>query len=385
MSVALPAHGAHHLNGQRGDAVGQDGESVLLGLGIEHLEARNRDDAGLDVVLLQELLGGIHGNGNFGTGRDQGDLGTLDLLQDVSTLDGLLDDGALELGQVLARQGNDAGGVLGGQGNVVGSAGLVAVSRAPHHAVGEGTEVSQSLDRLVSRTVLTQTDGVVGSDPDDSDAGQGRQTDGTGSVGDEVEESTTVGDDGSVGGQTVHDGTHTVLTDTISDVSSGVVAEAGGRGLEVDGLLPAGKVGASQIGRATLKLGEDGLDLAEDGLGQLSAGNGSVAGAVDGQALLPALGQLALQAASEVSVLGGVLLGVLSEQLVPLLLLGGTLRGVSAVELGDLLGDDEALLGVEAELGLELLDVVGLEGGAVDTVGALLEGAETNGGSQLDD
>lgn len=55
------------------------------------------------------------------------------------------------------------------------------------------------------------------------------------------------------------------------------------------------------------------------------------------------------------------------------------------VQVGDLLGDDKALLGVEAELGLELLDVVGLEGRAVNTVGALLEGAETNGGSQLDD
>lgn len=252
-------------------------------------------------MLLQEELGGIHGDTNLGTGGDQGDLGTLDLLQDVTTLDGLLDDGALELGQVLSGEGNDAGGVLGGQGNVVGSASLVAVSRAPDHAVGESTEVSQSLDRLVSRTVLAQTNGVVGGDPDGADARQGRQTDGTGSVGDEVEESTTVGDDGSVGGQTVHDGTHTVLTDTISDVSSGVVSEAGSLGLEVNSLLPAGKVGASQISRSTDKLGQDSLDLAENSLGQLSAGDGSVGGGVDGQVLLPALRQLTLQAALKVS------------------------------------------------------------------------------------
>lgn len=301
VSISLPAHGAHDLNGQRGDTVGQDRESVLLGLSVKDLEARHGDNSDLDAVLLQEQLGGIHGDANLGTGGDQGDLGSLDLLQDVTTLDGLLDDGALELGQVLSGEGNDAGGVLGGQGNVVGSAGLVAVSRAPDHAVGQSTEVSQSLDRLVSRAVLAQTDGVVGGHPDSADARQGRQTDGTGSVGDEVEESTTVGDDGSVGGQTVHDGTHGVLTDTVSDVSSGVVTEAGGLGLEVNSLLPAGKVGASQISRAADKLGQDSLDLAEDSLRQLSAGDGSVAGGVDGQLLLPALGQLTLQAALEVS------------------------------------------------------------------------------------
>lgn len=58
---------------------------------------------------------------------------------------------------------------------------------------------------------------------------------------------------------------------------------------------------------------------------------------------------------------------------------------MSGIQVVDLLGDDKALLGVEAELGLELLDVISLEGGAVNTVCALLEGAETNGGSQLDD
>lgn len=76
---------------------------------------------------------------------------------------------------------------------------------------------------------------------------------------------------------------------------------------------------------------------------------------------------------------------VLGEQLVPLLLAGSALGRVSLIQVVDLLGDDKGLLGVEAELGLELLDVVGLEGRAVNTVCALLEGAETNGGSQLDD
>lgn len=54
------------------------------------------------------------------------------------------------------------------------------------------------------------------------------------------------------------------------------------------------------------------------------------------------------------------------------------------VHVVNLLGDGERLLGVEAPLVLELFDVVGLEGRAVDAVGALLEGAKANDGLELD-
>jgi hypothetical protein len=57
---------------------------------------------------------------------------------------------------------------------------------------------------------------------------------------------------------------------------------------------------------------------------------------------------------------------------------------VLVVHVVDLLGNDEGLLGVEAELLLDGLDVVGLEGVAVDTTGTLELGAKTNGGGQLD-
>lgn len=384
VGIPLPAHGAHDLNGQGWDAVGQDGQAVVLGLGIEHLEARDGDDTGLDALLLQ-LLDGVDADAHLGSGGHQGDLGTLDLVQDVATLGGPLDRGALELRQVLSGQSQDAGGVLGGEGNVVGGAGLVTVGRAPHHAVGQGTEVGQGLDRLVGRAVLTKTDRVVGGDPDDALLGQGRQTDGTGGVGDEVEEGTTVRDDGTVGGQTVEDGTHTVLTDTVSDVTSSVVAQASGWRLEVDSILPPGQVGASQIGGATDQLGDDGVDLLQDNLGQLSGGDSRVGGGVDGQRLLPALRQLARQAAGQVVVLGLVLLAVAGEELVPLLLGGGTGSDDLASQVVDLLGDGEALFRVEAPLLLELLDVVSLERGAVDTVGALVLGAEADDGLELDD
>lgn len=175
-----------------------------------------------------------------------------------------------------------------------------------------------------------------------------------------------------------------MLTDTVADVATRVVTETVGLGLEVDGLLPTGQVGTGQIGGTTEKLGQDSLNLAEDSLGQLAGGDSGVGGGVSGEALLPAFREVALLATDEVGVLLGEALAVLGEELVPLSLLGGTIAGVLAVEVVDLLGDNEALIWVEAELLLELLNIVGLEGRAVDTVGALVKGSVTNGGAELD-
>lgn len=385
MSVTLPTHGGAGFNGQNGDTVGQDRQAVLLVLSIEDLEARNGDNAGSDTVLLLEVGGSIDTDADLGTGGDNGDGSVGGVNSNVGTLKGTLDGGVLELGQVLAGQGQDGGSVLGSQSRVVGSAGLVAVSGTPDHAVGHGTEVSQSLNGLVSRTILTQTNGVVGSDVDDTDAGQGRQTEGTGSVGDEVQEGTTGGDDGTVGSQTVHDGSHGVLTDTVAEVATRPLTNAKLRGLEVDGVLPAGVVGASQISRSGEQLGDNTVNLLKDSLGQLAGGDSRVGGLVGGEALLPALGQLARKTALEVSGLGRERLLVLLEELVPLLLLSGTLSRVLVVQVVDLLGNDEALLGVEAEGALDLLGIVSLEGVAVDTAGTSQLGAVANGGGQLDD
>jgi hypothetical protein len=384
VAVSLPAQGGHDLNGEGRNAIGEDGEAVLLRLGVKDLETGDGDNTGLDAVVVQEVLGSVNSDTNLGTSRDESDLSTLNLLQNVTTLDGLLEGRTLELRKVLARQSNDARGVLGGQGNVVGSASLVTVGRAPDHVVGEGTEVSQSLNRLVSRTVLTKSNGVVGCDPDGADPGKGGQTDGTGSVGDEVEESARVWQNGTVSGKTVHDGTHGVLTDTVADIATSVVTEAGGGGLEVNSLLPAGKVGASQVSGTTEQLGNDALDLGQNSLGELAGSDGGVSRGVDRESLLPALGEVASLTANEVGMLLRELLCVLGEELVPLLLSGSTGGGVLAVEVVDLLGNSEALVGVEAELLLELLDIVGLEGRTVDTVGALVEGSVTDGGSELD-
>lgn len=383
--VALPAHGAECLDGQDGDTVGEDGESVLLALGIEDLEAGNGDNGGIDVVLLLEVGGSLDTDADLGTSGDEDDAGVGSGKNSVATLQSILNGRVLQLGQVLASEGQNARGVLGGQGRVVGSAGLVAVSRAPDHEVGHGTEVSQSLNGLVSRAVLTQTDGVVGGHVDDTDARERRQTKGTSSVGDEVQESTTGGDDGAVGRETVHDSSHAVLTHTIAQVATRPVTNTEVRGLEVNGVLPAGVVGASQISRSGEQFRDSTVDLLEDSLRQLAGSDSRVRRLVGREVLLPAFRQLASQTASEVLVLSLVLSAILLEELVPFLLLGGTLSGVLVVEVVHFLGDDEGLLRVETEELLDVLDVVRLQRVSVDTTGTLELGTETNGRGQLDD
>lgn len=98
----------------------------------------------------------------------------------------------------------------------------------------------------------------------------------------------------------------------------------------------------------------------------------------------PPLREISLLATNEVVMLGLVLLGVLGKELVPLLLLGSTLSNDLVADVVNLLGNDKALLGVEAEGLLQLLDVVGLEGGAVNTVCTLLLGAKANGCCEFD-
>ena len=49
--------------------------------------------------------------------------------------------------------------------------------------------MSDSFDRLVSRSILSQSDRIVRSDPDDSEMGQRSESDSSSGVRDEVEES----------------------------------------------------------------------------------------------------------------------------------------------------------------------------------------------------
>jgi hypothetical protein len=79
-----------------------------------------------------------------------------------------------------------------------------------------------------------------------------------------------------------------------------------------------------------------------------------------------------------------VVRAILLEKLDPLLLLGGTLGSLLVVQVVDLLRDNKGLLRVKAEDLLDILAVILLERAAMDTAGALLLRAETDGGSQSD-
>ena len=175
-----------------------------------------------------------------------------------------------------------------------------------------------------------------------------------------------------------------MLTDTKAHVATGPVTNAKLWWLKVDGLLPAGVVGASQISRSRHELWNVVVDGLQDRLGKLTGSNGLVGWLVGWEGLLPALWKHTGETAGQVSVRILVLLAVLLEKLVPLLLSSGTGgRGLVALVV-NLLWDDEALLWVETELLLDHLAVVLLERVTVDTTSTLKLGTETNGGGKLD-
>ena len=275
----------------------------------------------------------------------------------------------------------------------------MSVGWSPEGKVWHGSEPSSSLDRLVGWSILTETDRVVGGDLNDSEVRQGRETDGAGGVRDEVEESGTEWNDTSVGGETVTDGSHTVFSNTESKVSTGVASKTRRWVLEVLGTLPSGQVGSGQIGRTTNELGKDLGKLGDGRLGELSGSDSGILGSVGGEGLLPSLWESSLNSSLEFGSLLGILLLVLSKELVPLGLELGSLLSGFVVKVVSLLGNGKGLLGVEAELLLELGNVVLLESwdelrdlliirlltSTVDVVSTLLGGTETDGSLEVDD
>src|SRR3981189_3642277 len=103
------------------------------------------------------------------------------------------------------------------------------------------------------RTVLAKTDRVVSRNPDHSDLRKGGKTDCTSCIRNEVQESSSVGNDSTVCRKTVHNSTHAVFTNTIPNITSAPVSEPSGRRLEINCVLPSCKIGASQICRTSNK------------------------------------------------------------------------------------------------------------------------------------
>lgn len=86
----------------------------------------------------------------------------------------------------------------------------------------------------MGRAIFPEPNRVVSCDVQYANVAESAQSDGASSVRDEVEESPTERDDGSVRGKTVHDTSHGMFAHTITDIPTGPVTELGGGRLEVD-------------------------------------------------------------------------------------------------------------------------------------------------------
>ena len=85
------------LNRQNRRATAQNAKPVLLGLRVKHLPARQRHHAGLDSLLLKQRSS-LDRDRDLGPSRHERQVLILNLVQDISTLDSVLDRRVLELG-----------------------------------------------------------------------------------------------------------------------------------------------------------------------------------------------------------------------------------------------------------------------------------------------
>ncbi|MNZ67251.1 hypothetical protein D3C78_854920 [compost metagenome] len=248
-------------------------------MGVEHVGGRQGDHTH-GAALGSQLLVSCNGQLHFGTGSDQDQFrGTGAILQHVATLGhiGQLLGGAVHLGQVLT--GEDQGGraVMTLDGVLPGDGGLYLVTGAPGAHVRGQTQGGDLLDRLVSRAIFTQTDGVVGVDEDGALLHQGGHAQGVAGVLHEHQEGGAVGDETTVQGDAVHDGGHGELAHTVVNVVAGGIFI--GQGL---GAGPHGQVGRGQVGGTTHELGQQ---LAEGFQGVLGCFTGRYLGRVGLQGL----------------------------------------------------------------------------------------------------
>ncbi|KAH3661259.1 hypothetical protein OGAPHI_006666 [Ogataea philodendri] len=220
VGVLGPSRRGHHLNRENWHAVWKNRQLVVRGLSIKGVEVWKRHNSSWN-TLVSKNLSGIDGERNLRTGGNQDELWIRNLVDSVTTLQGLLDARTSQLRQVLSRKSKDGRSLGTLNGLDVGSRGLVTICWSPDHQVRNGSQVGQSFDRLMGWTILTQTNGVMSSNPDDWVVRQSRKSHGTGSVRHKVEESGTkhfvVGTEGR---NTVDDGTHSVFSHTESDVST---------------------------------------------------------------------------------------------------------------------------------------------------------------------
>mmetsp|Transcript_4819 Transcript_4819/g.13917 ORF Transcript_4819/g.13917 Transcript_4819/m.13917 type:complete len:466 (-) Transcript_4819:590-1987(-) len=233
----------------------------------------------------------------------------------------------------------------------------------------------------MGRSVLSQSDGVMGHHVDDTSLRQGRHTHGVPHVIREDEEGGAVRDQSrGVEADTIADGSHGVLTHSETNVTlrRGVL-------LEVSEHLHEGHVGRGQIGRSSNESGDDRGKGVEHGLGVETSGESLVLRGELREGIGPVGRELSSGDALEVGPLLRVFGSVVSGQLVP-----GGMRILSTLAEGSV----ELVVGLLRDLELAVWPLQGLtgggglissEGGSVDIVGVgLVRGSVSDEGGHLD-
>jgi len=224
----------------------EDRIAIFLSLRIKDLEARHADDTGMDASFSEEFTS-LHGEGDLSSGSAKNDIDGFVSLNDVCTV---WKTSACSLGAntrwgALTREGKDGGTLTAFKGELPGSGGFVAIARTHDDDIRDSSEREQMLDGLMSWTILTVADAVVSELKDGGKTHQSGSTDCRTHVVRECEECGGIWTD-VVGGETVHDLTHDVLTDTIVDVVALKVAAS-----DIDTSACTGEVAGSEISTAT--------------------------------------------------------------------------------------------------------------------------------------
>ena len=383
-----PSKGRSSLNRDGRNTRGEDRVLVRLRLLLKELPAGHGHDADLLAGGL-ELLSGLNSHLELRSGSNNDDI-RVGLLHDgVGSLHGSLDGGGVHVGHSLP--GEDKGGrpldslrVLGVSvlhGSGVGSSGLVSITRADGQHVRHGTEGGQVLDRLMGRSVLSQSNRVVGHHVDNTGLRKGRHTHGIPHVIREDEEGSAVRDKSrGVKSNSVADGSHGVLAHSKADValSRGIL-------LEVSEHLHEGHVGRGQIGGSSNKSRDDRGEGVQHGLGVETGGEPLVLRGELRESISPVSRKLSGGDAVELSPLLGVLGSVVSSQLVP-----GGMSLLSTLSEGSV----ELIVGLLRHLELTIRPLQVLAGGgglirsewgSVDIVGiGLVRGSVSDEGGNLD-
>jgi hypothetical protein len=106
--------------------------------------------------------------------------------------------------------------------------------------------------------------------------------------------------------------------------------------LEINGSLPAGQVGASQISGATDHFRDDIGQSSQDTFRELTGGNGSIGRGEFGQSSFPAFRELTAETAFDFGSFGREFLLVLGKESVPGSFGFGTMGSTGSIQIIDL-------------------------------------------------